>query len=100
MPASDGGGEFGQRRSDAEAAEVRRVRVRSARADGRPRFVADCTCGGAAYGTFADERPPYDDPLRGRFETETWDVRRDRRILIYQTANRSTVDGQYAEYPV
>ena len=31
--------------------------------DGRPFFVAGYTSGGAPYGTFADEMPPYDDPL-------------------------------------
>jgi hypothetical protein len=31
--------------------------------DGRPFFVAGHTSGGAPYGTFADEMPPYDDPL-------------------------------------
>lgn len=31
--------------------------------DGRPLFVAGYTSGGAAYGTFANEMPPYDDPL-------------------------------------
>ncbi|MEU0561346.1 hypothetical protein [Dactylosporangium maewongense] len=30
--------------------------------DGRPFFVAGYTSGGAPYGTFADEMPPYDDP--------------------------------------
>jgi hypothetical protein len=31
--------------------------------DGRPFLVAGYTCCGAAYGTFADEMPPDDDPL-------------------------------------
>ncbi|GAB3852533.1 hypothetical protein GCM10027610_081010 [Dactylosporangium cerinum] len=31
--------------------------------DGRPFFVAGYTSGGTPYGTFADEIPPYDDPL-------------------------------------
>jgi hypothetical protein len=31
--------------------------------DGRLFFVVGYTSGGAPYGTFADEMPPYDDPL-------------------------------------
>jgi hypothetical protein len=38
--------------------------------DGRPLFVAGYTSGGAPYDAFADEMPPHDDPLRGRFETK------------------------------
>jgi hypothetical protein len=30
--------------------------------DGRPFFVAGYTSGGASYGMFEDEMPPWDDP--------------------------------------
>ena len=33
--------------------------------DGRPFFVVGYTSGGACYGMFEDEMPPWDDPASG-----------------------------------